>query len=116
MRDAFHRQHLAIYDFNDQGGEIQIVNLRLVIAGTTAPPTLLDAEPALGQAVPEREVEIWLDGCLRRVPLYLRAALQRGHRIVGPTIIVQEDTTVCVPGGFAGHVDGHLNLQLTAEP
>jgi N-methylhydantoinase A len=115
MRDAFHHQHLAIYDFNDKAGEIQIVNLRLVIAGTTAPPTLIDAEPALGEAVPEREVEIWLDGALRRVPLYLRAALQRGHRIVGPTIIVQEDTTVCIPPGFAGHVDRHLNLQLTAE-
>jgi N-methylhydantoinase A len=115
MQDAFHRQHLAIYDFNDKAGEIQIVNLRLVIAGTTAPPTLIDAEPALGEAVPEREVEIWLDGALRRVPLYLRAALQRGHRIVGPTIIVQEDTTVCIPPGFAGHVDRHLNLQLTAE-
>jgi N-methylhydantoinase A len=115
MRDAFHRQHLVIYDFNDKAGEIQIVNLRLVIAGTTAPPTLIDAEPALGEAVPEREVEIWLDGALRRVPLYLRAALQRGHRIVGPTIIVQEDTTVCIPPGFAGHVDRHLNLQLTAE-
>jgi N-methylhydantoinase A len=115
MQDAFHRQHLAIYDFNDKAGEIQIVNLRLVIAGTTAPPTLIDAEPALGEAVPEREVEIWLDGALRRVPLYLRAALQRGHRIVGPTIIVQEDTTVCIPLGFAGHVDRHLNLQLTAE-
>jgi N-methylhydantoinase A len=115
MRDAFHRQHLVIYDFNDKAGEIQIVNLRLVIAGTTAPPTLIDAGPALGEAVPEREVEIWLDGALRRVPLYLRAALQRGHRIVGPTIIVQEDTTVCIPPGFAGHVDRHLNLQLTAE-
>jgi len=115
MRNAFHRQHLAIYDFNDKAGEIQIVNLRLVIAGTTARPTLMEAEPALGEAVPEREVEIWLDGALRRVPLYLRAALQHGHRIVGPTIIVQEDTTVCIPGGFAGHVDRHLNLQLTVE-
>lgn len=115
MRDAFHRQHLAIYDFNDQAGEIQIVNLRLVIAGRTEPPNLIEAEPATGEAVPEREVEIWLDGALRRVPLYLRAALQRGQRIAGPTIIVQEDTTVCIPGGFAGHVDRHLNLQLTAE-
>jgi N-methylhydantoinase A len=115
IRNAFHRQHLAIYDFNDKIGEIQIVNLRLVIAGTTAPPTLIEAEPALGEAVPERDVEIWLDGALRRVPLYLRAALQHGHRIVGPTIIVQEDTTVCIPGGFAGHVDRHLNLQLAAE-
>jgi N-methylhydantoinase A len=115
MRNAFHRQHLAIYDFNDKAGEIQIVNLRLVIAGTTPPPTLIDADSALGEAVPEREVDIWLDGALRRVPLYLRAALQRGHRIVGPTIIVQEDTTVCIPRGFAGRVDRQLNLQLTVE-
>jgi N-methylhydantoinase A len=115
LRNAFHRQHLAIYDFNDETGEIQIVNLRLVIAGTTAPPTLIAAEQASGEAMPEREVEIWLDGALRRVPLHLRAALQHGHRIIGPCIIVQEDTTVCIPGGFAGHVDRHLNLQLTAE-
>jgi N-methylhydantoinase A len=115
IRDAFHRQHLAIYDFNDKDGEIQIVNLRLVIAGTTEKPTLIEAEPLLGDAVAEREVEVWLDGGLRRIPLYLRQALRRGHRIAGPAIIVQEDTTVCIPGGFAGHVDRHLNLQLALE-
>jgi N-methylhydantoinase A len=58
---------------------------------------------------------VWLDGGLRRIPLYLRQALQRGHRIAGPAVIVQEDTTVCIPGGFAGHVDRHLNLQLAVE-
>jgi N-methylhydantoinase A len=113
--DAFHRQHLAIYDFNDEAGEVQIVNLRLVITGTTPPPTLIEGERAAGEAVPECEVEIWLDGALRRAPLHLRAALQHGHRIFGPSIIVQEDTTVCIPGGFTGYVDRHLNLQLTAE-
>jgi N-methylhydantoinase A len=115
IRDAFHRQHCSIYDFNDKGGEIQIVNLRLVIAGTTEKPTLIEAEPGLGEAMAEREVEVWLDGGLRRIPLYLRQALARGHRIAGPAIIVQEDTTVCIPDGFAGHVDRHLNLQLAVE-
>ena len=46
---------------------------------------------------PEREVEVWLDGALRRVPLYLRASLRHGHAIAGPAVVVQEDTTVCIP-------------------
>lgn len=115
MREAFHCQHLALYDFDDPAAEIQIVNLRLVIAGAAERPVMVATPPAEGEAVPEREVEVWLDGALRHVPLYLRAALEHGHRISGPTIVVQEDTTVCVPGGFSGTVDGYLNLHLTRE-
>ena len=30
----------------------------------------------------------------------------------GPAVIAQDDTTICIPAGFAGTVDAHGNLHL----
>ncbi|MCC2662181.1 MAG: hydantoinase [Geminicoccaceae bacterium] len=115
IKAAFHREHLAIYDFNDEAAGIQIVNLRLVITGITARPALTPAPLAAGEAVPAREVDVWLDGVLRRAPLYARSGLAHGHRISGPAIVVQEDTTVCIPAGFDAAIDAYLNLNLASS-
>ena len=77
-------------------------------------PTSRSKPASPGLATPERDVEIWQDGGLHRVPLYLRENLQHGHRFSGPAIIAQEDTTVCIPAGFEASVDRLGNLHLTA--
>jgi N-methylhydantoinase A len=92
---------------------VQLVNLRLVIAGATTPPDFPREPPVTGAPVGEREVEVWQDGALRSVPLYLRNNLHHGHRLSGPAIVAQEDTTVCIPAGFEGAVDALGNLHLT---
>jgi N-methylhydantoinase A len=112
---AVHERHRALYDFHDPAAVIQVVNLRLVIAGMTERPSMAPVPLARSEARPERQVEVWLDGARHVVPLYLRSALGHGNTIAGPAIVVQEDTTVCIPGGFAGAVDAHLNLVLSAE-
>jgi N-methylhydantoinase A len=112
IKAAFNRKHAAIYEFSDESAEMQIVNLRLVILGATPPPPLIEVPRAAGGAVPERPVDVWLDGASRQVPLYLRSRLSHGHEIAGPAILVQDDTTVCVPAGFVGSVDAQLNLHL----
>ena len=85
-----------------------------MIAGETRPPDFPEQARVTGAATPERDVEIWQDGGLHRVPLYLREKLQHGHQFAGPAIIAQEDTTVCIPSGFSAAVDRLGNLQLTA--
>lgn len=115
LNKAFHRQHLAIYDFNDVDAEVQIVNLRLVVAGVTAQPSLTRAPPATKPLQPDSMITVWLDGESREVALYHRAALQPGHRFAGPAVVAQDDTTICIPSGFDGHVDAGLNLHLTAR-
>jgi N-methylhydantoinase A len=111
---AFHRQHSAIYEFADTAADVQLVNLRLVIAGATAPPDFPRETRVEGVPSKERDVEVWQDGALQSVPLYLRDSLHHGHRLAGPAIIAQEDTTVCIPQGFDGAVDALGNLHLTA--
>lgn len=113
ITEAFHRQHLAIYDFNDVEGEVQIVNLRLVVSGATPRPNLApSAEAPTATATPERMIEVWLDGERREVALYHRDALRNGHHFSGPAVVAQQDTTVCIPEGFDAEVDAWLNLHL----
>ncbi|WP_156330384.1 hydantoinase/oxoprolinase family protein [Bosea vaviloviae] len=113
VTEAFHRQHLAIYDFNDVEAEVQIVNLRLVVSGATPRPNLAPAAQApSAEAKPERMIEVWLDGARHEVALYHRDALRNGHRFAGPAVVAQQDTTVCIPEGFEAQVDAWLNLHL----
>jgi N-methylhydantoinase A len=62
--------------------------------------------------MPIKQVDVWYDGASRPMPIYLREALLHGHALAGPAIIVQEDTTICIPEGFAGEVDSFGNLHL----
>jgi N-methylhydantoinase A len=113
LTEAFHRQHRAVYDFNDTEAGVQIVNLRLVVTGATprpVPPARDRAGPAL--ASPERMVRAYLDGGWQEVALYRRAGLVPGHHFAGPAIISQDDTTSCIPGGFTARVDEGRNLVL----
>jgi N-methylhydantoinase A len=113
MTAAFHRQHLAIYDFNDVGAEVQIVNLRLVVSGATPRPRpAATADQRAAMATPARRIEVWLDGATREVDLHHRDALRNGHRFSGPAVVAQQDTTICIPEGFDAEVDAHLNLHL----
>ena len=116
IRAAFHRRHAIIYDFSDEAAEVQIVNLRLVIAGPTVPPEFVAQERCVGEPRAETRVEVWYDGAASRWPLYRREALRYGHRLTGPAIIAQDDTTTCIPQGFAGSVDAYGNLHLDWQP
>jgi N-methylhydantoinase A len=109
---AFHRQHALIYDFSDEAAKVQIINLRLVIAGATAVPEFTEQARSAGVAIPEKHVAVWYDGESRDVPFYLRETLRHGHGLTGPAVIAQEDTTICIPAGFTGSVDAHGNLHL----
>ena len=112
---AFHQRHATIYDFADPAAPVQLVNLRLVIAGATRPPMFEEQPEVAGAPEAVESVEVWHEDAAQATPLYLREALQHGHRFDGPAIVAQEDTTVCIPQGFAARVDAHGNLHLLAK-
>jgi N-methylhydantoinase A len=110
---AFHRRHVAVYDFADEEADVQIVNLRLIIVGATSPPVFPTTPRVEGTPKKLRDVPVWHDGALTPMQLFLRDDLLHGHRLSGPAIIAQEDTTICIPAGFDGEVDAWGNLHLT---
>ena len=111
--DAFHTRHEEVYAFNDPGAEVQIMNLRLVVAGAIEKPALKPLAAGSGAARPVREIEVWFGGERRTAPLFERDRLLAGETLTGPAVIAQSDTTSCIPDGFTGTVDAHGNIVLT---
>ena len=111
---AFHRRHEEVYAFCDEEAEVQIMNLRLVVAGEIEKPALKDLTAGKGSAEPLHEIEVRLEGEMRMVPLYERHQLLAGQTFTGPAVVAQSDTTSCIPGGFRGEIDGRGNIVLTA--
>jgi N-methylhydantoinase A len=113
IAEAFHRAHEGIYDFCDREAAVQIMNLRLVVSGTAGKPhfsPLPEAEAAT--PMPEQTLKVFFDDGWHDVPFYRRTALRTNHRFAGPCVVVQDDSTACVPPGFDATVDAQGNIVL----
>lgn len=58
------------------------------------------------------EAQVVFAGGATAARLYDRDKLRTGNRIAGPAIVLQMDTTLVMPPGWAGEVDGYGNLLL----
>ena len=116
IAEAFHRRHEQVYEHADREAAVQVINLRMVIIGTSPKPEFPESQRVEAVPEPARELRVFMDGALRRVPLYIRDGLVPGHRFSGPAVIAQSDCTTCVPGGLHGEVDGFGNLILAPSP
>ncbi|GGJ14520.1 hydantoinase/oxoprolinase family protein [Neoroseomonas lacus] len=112
ITEAFHTEHERIYGHADRDAPVQAISLRVVIAGAVPAPRFPEQTRETGEPLPIGEVAVHVAGATLRAPLYRRDALRHGHRISGPCIVAQEDTTSCIPPGFAVEVDRFGNLRL----
>jgi N-methylhydantoinase A len=121
LRRAFIAEHARVYGYAAEDEPIQIVNVRLTALGEPDPLTL----PALAPAARPEPVEartgerpVYFDetGDFAVTPIYRRERLRAGHRLAGPAIVEQMDsTTVILPGQHAD-VDPHANLLIGVRP
>ena len=116
LAEAFHRRHEQVYEHADREAAVQVINLRMVIIGTSPKPEFPESRRVEAVPEPAGQLRVFMDGAPRRVPLYLRDDLVPGHRFSGPAVIAQSDCTTCVPGGLHGEVDGFGNLVLAPSP
>jgi N-methylhydantoinase A len=113
LREAFHQAHERLYRYRDEDAVIQVVALRVVAKVRTPRPVLTTIPDSTGPAKPAATVPCWMDSAMRQMPLYRREALCAGDRFVGPAIIAQDDTTICVLPDFEVNVDRWGNLHIT---
>jgi N-methylhydantoinase A len=114
IAEAFHIAHEGIYDFADRDSPVQIVNLRLVMAGSPSRPAMQPPPRGEGEVVAERVLRVFFEEAWHEVPLYRRAALGTGQRFAGPCVVAQDDSTACIPPGFQASVDEMGNIILDA--
>ena len=110
---ALHDAHRAIYGHADTHAPIQVISIRLVVAGQTPKPKLPKIATGSGAPAPVREIDAWLDGAWHKAPLYRRSDLLAGQSFAGPAVVVQDDCTTCVPPGFTIRVDEYGHLRIT---
>jgi len=111
LMDAFYAAHEQAYGYFNPHDPAEVVNLRLTAWGRLKRPeiepgTLSDESPA---ASGSQSVHFAADGAVE-AQVYHRDALIPGHRIAGPAVVEQLDTTVLIYPGDTARVDEALNL------
>ena len=112
-REGFHVRHEQLFGHADRHAGVQVINLRLVIAGETPRPSLPLLARAASPAEPKQKVKAWLEGEWHTVPLYMRTDLTFGHTFSGPAVVAQADCTTIVPHGCHVRVDEIGNLRIS---
>lgn len=124
LATAFHQAHRQRFSYASQAEPVEIVNLRLKAIGHTPkplpepqPPGSVDPRAACIGYKPVFFADPDRPSAARPIPaaLYERGRLTPGKMVVGPAIIFQLDTTIVVPPGWAGSVDGWSNLILESR-
>jgi N-methylhydantoinase A len=109
---AFHGEHERLYGYRDERRPAEVVTLRLRVVGRGPRPDLTRGACRSGEAVPERNVPVFLNGRRIDCPLYERERLPCGGSFAGPALVVEETATHLIRAGWKAEVDGRGNLRL----
>ncbi len=107
----FKELHEKNYGFNIES-PIEIVNLRCVGVGTVRKvelPKYEKGDENASSAITEM-YQAWFDGKQMDTNIYDREKLRHGHKINGPAIVTQKDSTTVILPNHHGKVDAYLNI------
>jgi N-methylhydantoinase A len=121
LRSAFLAEHARTYGHAAEDEPVQIVNVRLTALGEPDPldlpalPPAASPDPTEARAA-ERQVHFAEAAGFAPTPIYRRERLRWGHRIAGPAIVEQMDSTTVIAPGQHAAVDERGNLLIDAGP
>ena len=105
LEARFNELHEQLYGFRMPDTPAEIVNLRAVGTGARPEPELPEGEPDGADAAGARTE----DGH------YERERLAPGHRIDGPAVITEFDSTTVVLDGYVADVDRYFNILIRPQ-
>ncbi|MBO9405205.1 MAG: hydantoinase/oxoprolinase family protein, partial [Thermomicrobium sp.] len=114
---TFHAAHQDRYGYAMPGEPVMVVSARLR-ASSPSPAELPPPEPITElwapKAIDERVVFFGTGDRVapHRVPHYRREELGPGALLVGPALVTQYDSTIVIPPGWRGFVDGGASIVL----
>jgi N-methylhydantoinase A len=117
LEERFNGLHDQLYGFRMPDTASEIVNLRAVGSGERPNPELPEAapgDPDASAAVADTG-EILFEGERRPTRIYDRGALRPGHRLDGPAVITEFDSTTVVLPGYRAEVDRTFCILITPE-
>ena len=115
---SFHQRHEQLYTYAATDTPVEIVNLRLRAIGLMNRPDLTPIDAVAPGTVPPASAfrPVYFSGPdFVDTPIFSRPVLRAGHRIPGPAIVEQLDTTTVIYPGQTAVVDPYGNLLLHAN-
>lgn len=116
VAEQFHKEHDRAYGFSAPGESVELVNLRLVAIGQITKPKLRELKSTgreLTSAIKATGSVYFAESSdYVSCPIYDRYRLEPGHRLEGPAVVVELDSTTVIHPGYQVEVDSHGNLIL----
>ena len=114
----FHNEHEKAYGHCSPGQHVELVNLRVTAVGKLPKPKQRELRSNgldITEAVKEtRRVFFSENGSFVETLIYDRYRLAAGHRLTGPAVVEEIDSTSVIQPGFQAEVDTFGNLLVTA--
>ena len=111
LSQSFFESHDRAYGYHNPQDPVEAVNLRLTAWGRLSHPKTGSDEIADGNPAPTGTRPVYFNAeASDAAAVYHRADLLPGHRIVGPAVIEQLDSTALVYPGDTAIVDAALNF------
>ena len=118
--ENFHAQHRLDYGYAFDDGEVELITIRVIGTEEVAPLQVTPLSRANGVAIDSAYLyarqTTFDDGATVDTPRYDRLALKAGHRVPGPAVLVQHNSTILVPPEYAAEVTEHGNLNIRRVP
>jgi N-methylhydantoinase A len=113
---GFHQQHRLDYGYHFDDGEVELITVRVIGREDVVPLKVARIDKANGQAISDAVLysrpTTFDDGQTVDTPRYDRGRLRAGHRVAGPAILIQHNSTTLLPPGYVAEVAEFGNLHV----
>jgi len=113
---GFHHQHRLDYGYHFEDGEVELITVRVIGREDVTPLKVARVDKATGQDISDAFLysrpTTFDDGHTVETPRYNRDRLKAGHRIAGPAILIQHNSTTLLPPGYVAGVAEFGNLHI----
>jgi N-methylhydantoinase A len=113
---GFHQQHRLDYGYHFEDGEVELITVRVIGREDVAPLKVARVDQAgshdIADAFLYSRPTTFDDGHTVDTPRYSRDRLKAGHRVAGPAILIQHNSTILLPPGYVAQVAEFGNLHV----
>ena len=118
--ENFHAQHRLDYGYAFDDGEVELITIRVIGTEKVKPLEVARIESANGAGIDDAFLysrkTTFDDGRTVDTPRYDRLQLKAGHRIPGPAVLIQHNSTILVPPEYVSEVSAHGIFSSGAVP